>query len=84
MFANLSTGDELNRIKNKQFDKKRLNHARDIFLFSCYTGLAYNDVYKLRIADIMIGIDGDKWIITTGKKLNQAQGFYYSECPGHS
>lgn len=62
------TGDELSRIRNKQFDTQRLNHVRDIFLFSCYTGLAYSDVYKLRITDIMIGIDGDKWIITTRQK----------------
>jgi len=62
------TGEELSRIRNKQFDTQRLNHVRDIFLFSCYTGLAYSDVYKLRITDIMIGIDGDKWIITTRQK----------------
>ncbi|MGF7043035.1 site-specific integrase [Mucilaginibacter lappiensis] len=66
------TGDELTRIRNKQFDTKRLNHVRDIFLFSCYTGLAYSDVYKLRITDITIGIDGDKWIITTRQKTNSS------------
>jgi len=62
------TGDELIKIRNKQFHTQRLNHVRDIFLFSCYTGLAYSDVYKLRTTDITIGIDGDKWIITTRQK----------------
>jgi site-specific recombinase XerD len=66
------TGDELKRIRNKQFDTTRLNHVRDIFLFSCYTGLAYSDVYKLRVTDIMIGIDGDKWIITTRQKTRSS------------
>jgi integrase len=60
--------DELTRITNKQFDTERLNHVRDIFLFSCYTGLAYSDVYKLRSQDTVIGIDGNKWIITTRQK----------------
>ncbi|NOW94173.1 site-specific integrase [Mucilaginibacter sp. SG564] len=66
------TGDELIRIRNKQFDTQRLKHVRDIFLFSCYTGLAYSDVYKLRITDIVIGIDGDKWIITTRQKTKSS------------
>ena len=33
-----------------------------MFVFSCYTGLAYSDVEKLSKSDITIGIDGSKWI----------------------
>ena len=33
-----------------------------MFVFSCYTGLAYSDVKKLSEADITTGIDGGKWI----------------------
>ena len=33
-----------------------------MFVFSCYTGLAYSDVKKLSSADITKGIDGGKWI----------------------
>tara|TARA_Y100000815_G_C13149884_1_gene427609 strand:- start:270 stop:773 length:504 start_codon:yes stop_codon:yes gene_type:complete len=33
-----------------------------MFIFSCYTGLAYSDVEKLSKFDITIGIDGSKWI----------------------
>ena len=62
------TKEELIRITNKKFGTERLNHVRDIFLFSCYTGLAYSDVYKLRGTDIVIGIDGGKWINTTRRK----------------
>jgi integrase len=36
--------------------------VRDIFLFCCFTGLAYADVQKLRPWDIVIGIDGEQWI----------------------
>jgi hypothetical protein len=52
------TKEELIRITKKKFDIERLDHVRDIFIFSCYTGLAYIDAYKLRNTDIVIGIDG--------------------------
>ena len=41
------TEDELNRIENKSFRIKRLELVKDLFLFACYTGLAYSDVKKL-------------------------------------
>lgn len=36
--------------------------------FIHYTGLAYADVYQLRRSDIVTGVDGGKWIITTRQK----------------
>jgi hypothetical protein len=44
----------------------------DIFLFSCYTGLAYSDVQKLRRSEISTGIDGGKWIFTRRQKTDTA------------
>ena len=41
---------------------------RDIFLFYCYTGLAYADVKKLKRNEIAMGIDGEKWIFTHRQK----------------
>ncbi|MDP9077075.1 MAG: site-specific integrase [Bacteroidota bacterium] len=66
------TKEELIKITNKSFDIERLSHVRDIFLFSCYTGLTYIDAYKLRNTDIVIGIDGGMWIITTRQKTNSS------------
>ncbi|MGF7042623.1 site-specific integrase [Mucilaginibacter lappiensis] len=66
------TKDELIKIRNKQFETERLNHVRDIFLFSCYTGLAYSDVYKLRASNIIIGVDGGKWINTIRQKTKSS------------
>src|SRR5205814_300565 len=43
---------------------ERINQVKDIFLFSCYTGLAYIDVQKLKPSNIVIGIDGKYWIHT--------------------
>lgn len=52
--------DEINAIRNKKITSYRLDLVRDIFLFSCYTGLAYIDVKQLKKSNISIGIDGDK------------------------
>jgi site-specific recombinase XerD len=59
---------ELDDIANKDFLTQRLSIARDVFLFSCYTGLAYIDVYNLKKEDIRIGIDGEKWIFIQRQK----------------
>ncbi|MCA0349624.1 MAG: site-specific integrase [Bacteroidetes bacterium] len=59
---------ELSSIINKNFRIERLSLVRDIFVFSCYTGLAYIDVKNLSEMHIVIGIDGDKWIYTQRQK----------------
>lgn len=58
------TKEEITQISNKTFPTDRLNVIRDIFLFSCYTGLAYADCKKLKRHEIATGIDGEKWIFT--------------------
>lgn len=58
------TQKEIDKLKNKKISIPRLDMVRDIFVFSCYTGLAYADVKKLTPNDIVIGIDGEKWVFT--------------------
>src|SRR5690606_2809815 len=48
----------------------RLEQVKDIFLFCCYTGLAYADVEKLSDDDIVLGMDGKPWIKTRRRKTN--------------
>jgi site-specific recombinase XerD len=67
----LSEG-EIQNIINKDFKTERLSLVRDIFLFSCFTGLAYIDVKNLTKSHISIGIDGDKWIFTHRQKTETA------------
>ena len=67
----LSEG-EIQNIINKDFNNERLSLVRDIFLFSCFTGLAYIDVKNLTRSHISIGIDGDKWIFTHRQKTESA------------
>ncbi|MFD2285020.1 site-specific integrase [Pedobacter petrophilus] len=60
--------EELNRIKNREFPLERLNIVRDIFIFSCYTGLSYIDVKQLRLDQISKGDDGNLWIFIKRQK----------------
>ncbi len=66
------TESEIQNIINKDFKIERLSLVRDIFLFSCFTGLAYVDVKNLTKSHISIGIDGDKWIFTHRQKTETA------------
>lgn len=54
--------DEIQKLIQKKFQTDRLDLVKDIFLFSCFTGLAYADVKKLSENNLVIGIDGNKWI----------------------
>lgn len=64
------TSKEIKSLYEKELHFDRLRLVRDIFLFSCYTGLAYSDVKKLSQDDIIIGIDGYQWIRTKRTKTN--------------
>ena len=63
---------EIQNIINKEIKTERLSLVRDIFLFSCFTGLAYIDVKNLTKSHISIGIDGEKWIFTHRQKTETA------------
>jgi site-specific recombinase XerD len=60
--------EEIDLITRKIFPTDRLSVIRDIFLFSCYTGLAYADVKKLKRSEVSTGVDGQKWVFTQRKK----------------
>lgn len=62
------TEEEIQNLMNTEFHALRLEHVRDIFVFCCFTGLAYVDVKKLTENDIVLGIDGEKWIKTQRTK----------------
>ena len=49
---------------------ERLEHVRDLFVLSCFCGLAYSDVANLRQENIQKSFDGNLWIITKRVKTN--------------
>ena len=56
------TQAEIKAIMDKTFVSVRLEQVRDIFIFCCYTGLAYADVKKLSKDHIVKSMDGESWI----------------------
>jgi site-specific recombinase XerD len=64
------TQEELEVIMQKEFSVKRLEQVRDIFIFACFTGLAYVDVRNLRETNVRVSFDGNLWIMTKRQKTD--------------
>ncbi|MDT0645702.1 site-specific integrase [Zunongwangia sp. F260] len=62
------TTDELDKIENVQLEIPRLKKVRDLFIFSCYTGVSYADLMVLTPQNLVIGIDKKLWLITRREK----------------
>lgn len=60
--------NELSNLENYYFPIERLERVRDLFVFSCYTGISYVDIIKLTPDNVSKGIDGNNWIITNRQK----------------
>jgi site-specific recombinase XerD len=67
---NYLTQSELQDIINKEIRIQRLDLVRDMFIFSCFTGLAYIDVFNLTKENVIKGIDGEMWIATHRQKTD--------------
>jgi len=52
---------ELTTIMEKKFEIERLQQVKDIYIFCCFTGLAFVDVKSLAYTDIQ-NIDGKYWV----------------------
>ncbi len=66
------TTKELSTIEEKHFSIRRLQLIKDLFIFSCYTGLSYKDVMNLTKENICLGIDKRLWIYTSRQKTNNS------------
>lgn len=62
------TEEEVIAIATHEITIPRLEQVRDIFIFCCYTGLAYSDVAALRQGNIQKMFDGRLWIVTHRQK----------------
>ncbi len=60
---------ELHTLKNITLNDS-LSKVRDIFLFACYTGLSYIDLYNLSLKNIRKGYDNLQWIYVKRHKTN--------------
>lgn len=58
------TKEEMQAISSKEIKIDRLRQVRDVFLFCCFTGLAYVDIKKLNASEVSVGVDNELWIFT--------------------
>jgi len=65
------TDSELKKLMNHKFIQKRLEQVKDMFIFCCYTGLAYQEMSSLRTHHISKGFDGNLWINMIRQKTNE-------------
>ncbi len=66
------TEEELDAMIQKEISLERISIVRDIFIFSCFTGLSYVDIANLTQNNIVTGIDKEKWIHTSRQKTGTA------------
>ncbi|MBU3026073.1 site-specific integrase [Zobellia galactanivorans] len=57
------TSEELQSVEDLNSSIERLIIVKDLFVFSCYTGISYSDIIKLTSSNIVVGIDGSPWIM---------------------
>ena len=62
------TAEELQRIMTTPLHKSHLYLTRDMFLFSCYTGIPYSDMKNLSKEHLSLADDGTWWIRSSRKK----------------
>lgn len=62
------TAYELSSLEAYKFPIQRLERVRDLFVFSCYTGISYSDIIHLTKDNLVFGIDGGNWIFTKRQK----------------
>lgn len=59
----------------------RYELVKDLFIFGCFTGLAYADIKKLTRNNIQSFFDGHQWIISRRKKSDIASNVRLMEIP---
>jgi integrase/recombinase XerD len=64
------TDVELKKLEKHNFSQKRLQQVKYLFIFCCYTGLAYAEMSSLTTNNIEIGFDAKEWIQIIRKKTN--------------
>lgn len=65
------TEEEVKILENYHFAQNRLAKVRDYYIFSVYTGLAYNEALSLKKEHIIKGFDGNDWIKMVRQKTQK-------------
>lgn len=54
--------EELQKLENQDFEFKRVQQIKDMFVFCCYTGLAFKEMIRLTRNDVVMEFDDNLWI----------------------
>jgi integrase/recombinase XerD len=65
------TDEELKKLEKYNFGQKSLQQVKDLFIFCCYTLLAYAQMSSLTTKNIEIGFYGNEWIQMCRTKTNR-------------
>ncbi len=63
--------EELAKLERHEFTQSRLQFIKDLFVFSCYTGLPYRELMNLKRANIIKGFDGNLWVKMKREKTSK-------------
>ena len=63
--------EELDLLEKYHFEQSRLELVRDLFIFCCYTGLAYLEMTNLKKEHLIKGFDGNQWIQMKREKTSK-------------
>ena len=74
------TLEEVSLILKARFTTVRLDKIRDIFLFSCFTGLNYSNIKNLTTKNLVVTPNGKYWIklYTEKQRSNEYSSFGYT------
>lgn len=65
------TQEELDKLENYTFQSDPLNKVKDCYIFCCYTGLAYREMFELKKDDLITKPDGITWIYQKREKTER-------------
>lgn len=65
------TQQELDKLENHTFQSEALTRVKDCYLFCCYTGLAYKEMFELKKEDLITKSDGINWICKEREKTER-------------
>lgn len=71
--------DEINKLKTKELDS-HMEAIRDLFIFGCYTGMAYSDIQRFRYDTDVVESD-NRFFIEGKRKKNKYGILCNASCP---
>lgn len=73
--------NELEELVKFNCEKKIDELVKDLFVFSCFTGLSYSDLKGLKSSNIQEFFDGNQWIIIRRKKTSTSSNVMLLDIP---